>query len=319
MRKKIYFYFLAFFLICPKLSFAETVNRIVATVNQEIITQYELDNALANINKELARLPDEKRKNLAAQDIKRQALDHLIDETLLNQEIAKQKIQVTDAEIDTAIGNILKRNNLTREALQKELSSKGTSLESYRQDIRGQLVRMRFIQQVVGSKVKVNEEDVEGYYQQNFAKLQPDGDVHIAQIVLPLPEKPSDAEIKAAREKADEIYKKAKSGAKFEDLMQQYGGPGTGDLGKVKFSGLSPQLSLVLQNVEEGNLAEPVRTSAGFLVVKLVDKPEGMASLKGSEQVKSDIRDRIFEVKMQEEIKSYVDQLKSKAFVEIKS
>jgi len=318
VKKNILFCLILALLFAPKILPAETVNRIVATVNQEVITQYELDNALANINKELARLPDEKRKNLAAQDLKKQALDHLIDEVLLNQEIAKQNTQITDAEIDTAINNILKRNNLTREALQKELVSKGTSLESYRQDIRGQLKRLRFIQQVVGSKVKVNEEDVEGYYQQNFAKLQPDGDVHIAQIVLPLSEKPSDAEIKSTREKAEEIYKKAKAGAKFEDLMQQYGGPGSGDLGKVKFSGLSPQLSLALQNVEEGNLAEPVRTSAGFLVVKLIDKPEG-APMKGSEQVKADIRDRIFEVKMQEEIKHYVDQLKSKAFIEIKS
>jgi peptidyl-prolyl cis-trans isomerase SurA len=307
---------LAFSLIGTRAS-AEMLDKVVATVNQEPITQYDLDRAVETINQQLAKTPEGKKGNIPAQELKKMALDHLIDETLLSQEIEKQGIKITDQDVSNAIASILKRNNMTLETLKKELVSKGTTFESYQADIRNQLKRFRFIGQAVGSKVKLSDEDVQAYYEQNFDKVKGTQEIHISQIVFPLSAQAPNEELNKTLAKAQEVYKKAKSGTSFDNLMKQYGGDGSGDLGKINFSGLSPQLVPALQNLEAGEVSEPIRTPIGILIVKLLEKPE--AGLKGSEEIKANIRDQIYEMKMQEEIKKYVDQLKGKAFIDIKS
>jgi peptidyl-prolyl cis-trans isomerase SurA len=296
--------------------FAEVVDKIVATVNHEPVTLYELEKAMANLSKEALKKTSGGKKEDNS-DLKRMALDHLIDEALINQEVEKLGIQVTDEEVSRAIKSVLERNNLTQAALQKELAAKGTRFEDYREDIRSQLRRFKFISQTMGSKVKVNDEDVEAFYEQNSDKIQGAQEVRISQIVIPLTPTASDEELKRAQGKAGEVYQKAKGGGNFDALMKQYGGEGSGDLGKVSFSGISPQVANELQKLDAGQVTEPIRTQAGFLVVKLLEKPE--VGLKGSDEIKARIRDRIYEIKLQEELQKYVDQLKGKSFIEIKS
>ncbi|MFO1518153.1 MAG: SurA N-terminal domain-containing protein [bacterium] len=297
---------------------AETIDKVVATVNQEPITQYDLEKVMANLSKEP--LPSTGKKiDSQSPEFRKAALDHLVEETLLNQEVDKQGIKITEEDVNQAIDSILKRNNLTLDNLKKELASKGTTFQSYRDDIKGQLKRLRFVGQVVGAKVKVTDEEVEAYYEQNAGgiKSKGGGDVHIAQIVVPLDRNANDADLKAAQTKAQEIYQKAKAGVNFDNLIKQYGAEGSGDLGKVSFSGVSPQVANALQALEEGQVSEPIRTPAGLLIVKMLDKPEG--ALQGREDLKGMVRDRLYEIKVQEEIHRYVDQLRSKSFVEIKS
>src|SRR5262245_4312037 len=228
--------------IFPSLARAEVVDKVVATVNQEVITLYELQKAMDNINKELLKsAPKGKKEEIP--DLKKTALEHLIDETLINQEMEKQAVTITEADVNQAIKNVLDRNNLTQAALLKELSTKGTTFEAYREDIRGQLKRYKFIQQVMGSKVRVNADDVEALYAQNAGKLGDVQSVRIAQIVVPLSAGAGDDELKKAQARAGEIYQKAKGGGNFEALMKQYGGEGSGDLGTVTYSSLSPQLA----------------------------------------------------------------------------
>ncbi len=293
---------------------AEIVDKVVATVNQEPITLYDLNRIVSNYNKEVGKLPQARQRKVEQEELKRGALNHLIEESLLSQEMEKLGIKVTEEDISGAIDTILKRNKLGQEGLKKELSQKGSSLEEYRKEIREQLKRFRFIGQVLGSKIKVSQEDVNNYYEQNSDKLKDVQKIHIAQIVIPFA---VEAQMKEAERKANDIYKRAKAGANFDQLMKQEGGEGSGDLGEVSMAGISPQIAPAIQNLDRGQVSEPVRTQAGFLVVKLIDKPE--VDLKGDESIKEGIRNQIYEMKVQEELKKYVDQLKGKAFINIRS
>lgn len=310
----LFFLFLAFPLQ------AEIVDRIIATVNQEPVTLYDFSKAMANIQanlqKELSKNPNIKLSDEDRELLKKKAFDHLVDEILLNQEIAKKGMEVSDQDVTRAIDSILQRNKFTLDQLRKELASKGESLDSYRADIKAQLRRLKFINQVIGNKVHVNEEDVQAYYAQQGAQFSGDQQVHIAQIVFPLSEKPSDGELNKVQSEAQSVYQKLKGGMKFEQAMKEYGAAGSGDLGKVQFAGISPQLAPALQGLEEGGVTEPIRTQAGFIIMKLYDKPQ--TQLAGSEDIKNKIRDRIYEIKVQEEIKKYVDQLRAKAFIDVK-
>lgn len=293
---------------------AEIVDKVVATVNQEPITLSDLNRIISNYNKEMGKLPQARQRKVEQEDLKREALNHLIEESLLSQEMEKQGIKVTEEDVTGAIDTILKRNKLSQEALKKELSQKGSNLEEYRKEIREQLKRFRFIGQVFGSKIKVSQEDVNNFYEQNSDKLKDVQKIHIAQIVIPFA---VEAQMKEAEKKANDIYKRAKAGANFDQLMKQEGGEGSGDLGEVNMAGISPQIAPAIQNLEKGGVSEPVRTQAGFLVVKLINKPE--IDLKGDESIKEGIRNQIYEMKVQEELKKYVDQLKGKAFINIRS
>lgn len=317
-NRNLIFLFLLVFLILPCLAQAEVVDRIIATVNQEPVTLYEFNKAMDNIQKEIAKKPDMKLSNDDMELLKKKAFDHLVDEILLNQEIAKKGLDVTDQDVTRAIDSILERNKFTLDQLRKELASKGENLEDYRADIKSQLRRLKFINQMIGNKVHVSEEDVKEYYAQQGAELSGNQQIQIAQIVFPLSENPSDSELSKIQTDAQAVYQKVKGGMKFEQAMKQYGGAGSGDLGKVNFSGISPQMAQAIQGLDKGEVTEPVRTSAGFIIVKLYDKPTG-GPLAGSEDIKNRIRDRIYEVKVQEEIKKYVDQLRSKAFIDVKS
>lgn len=293
---------------------AEIIDKVVATVNQEPITLSDLNRVISNYNKEVGKLPQARQRRMEQEDLKREALNHLIEESLLSQDMEKLGIKVTEEDVTGAIDTILKRNKLSQDALKKELSQKGSSLEDYRKEIKEQLKRFRFIGQVFGSKIKVSQEDVNNFYEQNSDKLKDVQKIHIAQIVIPFAVEP---QMKEAEKKANDIYKRAKAGANFDQLMKQEGGEGSGDLGEVSFAGISPQIAQAIQNLDKGQISEPVRTSAGFLVVKLIDKPA--IDLKGDESIKEGIRNQIYEMKVQEELKKYVDQLKGKAFINIRS
>ncbi len=309
---------LALALFFPLSAQAEVVDRIIATVNQEPVTLYEFNKAMTNIQKELDKKPDVK---LTADDVamlKKKAFDHLVDELLLNQEINKKGLDVTDQDVTRAIDSILERNKFTMDQLRKELASKGEDINNYRDEIKGQLKRLKFINQLVGNKIHISEEDVKEYYAQQGAQISGNQQIQIAQIVFPMSEQPTDAELKKVQSDAQDVYQKLKSGAKFEQAMKQYGGAGSGDLGKVSFSGISPQMAQAIQNLDEGQVTEPVRTQAGFIILKLYDKPQG-AQLAGSEEIKNRIRDRIYEMKVQEEIRKYIDQQRAKAFIDIKT
>ncbi len=292
----------------------EIVDKVVATVNQEPITLSDLNRIISNYNKEMGKLPQARQRKVEQEDLKHEALNHLIEESLLSQDMEKQGIKVTEEDVSGAIDTILKRNKLGQEGLKKELNQKGSSLEEYRKEIKEQLKRFRFIGQVFGSKIKVSQEDVNNFYEQNSDKLKDVQKIHIAQIVIPFA---VEAQMKEAEKKANDIYKRAKAGANFDQLMKQEGGEGSGDLGEVSMAGISPQIAPAIQNLDKGGVSEPVRTQAGFLVVKLIDKPE--VDLKGDESIKEGIRNQIYEMKVQEELKKYVDQLKGKAFINIRS
>lgn len=290
---------------------AEVIDKIIATVNQQPITQYDLNQAQDTFLKQIK--IDNKSASPNNEELKNFALTRLIDETLLTQQIEKSNIQVSESELKQAVDSILKRNNMTEDALRKDVSSKGMTLEQYKEDIRKQMKRLRFFGQKIGDKVKVSDEEVNAYYNENASSGNNDQKVKIAQIVVPFS---SESEMKKAEKDAQNLYEKVKSGKNFEKVMNELSSNGSGDLGELPFSGLSAELSGPVAKLSKGEVSSPIKTSAAYLIVKLIDKP-GVA-LQGSEDLKASIRDKVYEYKMQQEIKTYVEKLKKDAFIQIK-
>ncbi len=296
---------------------AEVVDRVVAVVNQEPITQYDLEAFMKSNQSEIEKaLKDDKKQTSTIS--KNEALGFLIETRLLDQQMQQMKLAVTDADMEKAMQNILKRNNFTKDQLIADLKRKGVSYEKYQEDMRVQLKKLKFMGQVIAPKVRVTDSDLDDFFAdhpEHFANYQ---SVEIAQVILPLSQTASETERLAAEKQALEIIKKGRSGDNFEDLGKKYSiNAQTGIKGFYPIIQLAPTVAKAVEDLKPGEVSQPVRSSLGMHIVKLFSRK----TLAGSEYqaLREQIRERVFEEKMQDELDSYIKDLKVKSYVEIKS
>ena len=233
------------FLSAGNIGFAETSNRVVAIVNDEVITLYELNNKIEEMTGQTGediRAQDEK-KYLAT---RREVLDLLINERIAQEKIQELGINVTQDQIDAAIEDIKKANNITQEALIDGLKEQGITFERYRETIKNQLERIRLINYEVKSKILIREEQLKQYYIANQDRFSQDSEVHIAGIFLKMENPDDKKESDEIHKKGQEILERLKQGEDFGAIAKTYSqGPGAqegGNLGTFKTSQNDPVL-----------------------------------------------------------------------------
>lgn len=146
---------------------AVPVSRIAAVVNGDMITVRELEKAL---QPELVgqKIDPVKNPQMAA-EVRKAVLDKMINDKILLQEAAKEKIEVSDADVDTAIDRIIKDSQLSRDVFFKQLEKEGVSEKVFRERLHVQLVSQRLMSRNVVSKVVVTEDEINDYYCKNMA------------------------------------------------------------------------------------------------------------------------------------------------------
>ncbi len=297
---------------------AEICNRVVAQVNNDVITLYELDNKIKELtgydSGEL-KMKDEKKYI----ETRRKVLDLLVDEKIAFEKIREMGIEVTPGEIDEAIERIKESNQFTQEDLIARLKKQEVSLKSYREEIKRQLERNRLINYEVKSKIVIREEEIKDYYSKNKNEFSIIAKVHLATIFLKQEDPSNQEETVALLRKAEEIVFRLKKGEDFGKMAREFSqGPGAeegGDLGLFKTAQLDPELLKVLKGMSTGDVTRPIIRQAGIQIVKLLEKQE--SGVKPFEEV----RDAIFEILYKEEIdkrySSWIKSLREKAYTKI--
>ena len=155
-------------LIVPGAGGAEIVDRIVAVVNDDIISMFEMNQTVKPFTERLKTLdyPAEKEKKLLLK-IREDVLNRLIDEKLADQEIKRVRINVSREEVDNAIERFKETNDLTDERLKEALKRDGISMVEYRKHIRDQILRGKLVNREVQSKIVITKADIEAYYKQH--------------------------------------------------------------------------------------------------------------------------------------------------------
>lgn len=297
---------------------AEICNRVVAQVNNDVVTLYELDNKIKELtgydSSEL-KMKNEKKYI----ETRRKVLDLLVDEKIAFEKIREMGIEVTPGEIDEAIERIKESNQLTQEGLIAGLKKQEVSFESYREEIKRQLERNRLINYEVKSKIIIREEEIKDYYSNNKDKFSIIAEVHLATIFLKQEDPSNQEETVALLRKAEEIVFRLKKGEDFGKMAREFSqGPGAedgGDLGLFKTAQLDPELLKVLKGMSTGDVTRPIIRQAGIQIVKLLEKQD--SGVKPFEEV----RDAIFEILYKEEIdkrySSWIKGLREKAYTKI--
>jgi len=323
MRQLKIFYLLFFltataFFWYPSPALAETSNRVVAIVNDEVITLYELNarmKDLTGLDPAEMRLRDEKQYLEA----RRKILNSLIEDRLTLDKIRELGVKVTPKQVDSAIERIKKNNGLTQEDLIAGLKKRGITYDSYREDVKGQLERMELINFEVKSKIIIREEDIKEYYNKHTDEFIVKGKVHLAIIVLKQEGPSNQGGSDSLSRQAEDILTRLKGGEDFGELARKFSkGPGAedgGDVGFFKTSQLDPKLREIIKQMSPGNISEPIVRPSGIQIVKLIDNQE--ERLKPIEEV----RDAIYQIFYQKEVNTrystWIKELKDKAYTKI--
>lgn len=248
------------------------VDRVVAVVNNQVITASELARRVQMITRQLGSTPGQ----LPPADvIEKQVLERLIIERAQEQRAAELGIRVDDAQLALAIASIAKENRLSPEALRAKLESQGDTFESFRAHVRAEIVRLRLREREVDSKVQVSEADIDAYLAGHDASSVTPPEYLVAQILLRVSDKASKQEVELQGQRAQDLERQLRSGADFETLRKNYPDNSAGDMGWRRADELPQLFAAAVTPLKPGQYSPLLRSPAGFHILKLIDKRAG--------------------------------------------
>jgi peptidyl-prolyl cis-trans isomerase SurA len=284
------------------------VDRIVAQVNEEIITLSELEQAAKSVASQMD-VKSGVKQDLAFQ---RQMLESLIDRKLALAEAKKRGITISDRDLEESLQQFRKRNTLTDDAtFTKALTQAGLTLKELKQQISDQIMQERMVQVAVGTKTTVSEADIRRIY--DSSTKEGGSQVHLRVINAPFPPGATQAQKEELRQKMDLILKEVKEGRSFAATAKKYA-VDEADLGFISQGDMNPQLAEHLKRLRPGEVA-PVQTPGGFQLLQLVDRRSGAS--RSYEEAAPEIRRMLLQQDMEKRFGDWVKTLREKAFIKI--
>jgi len=266
---------LAFVLLAPAAAAQkyQLVDRIVAVVNKDVITLSELNQAISAAQRQLAR---QGTRAPAREVLERQLLERLILDKAQLQRARDSGIRVDEVQLDRAVQRIAEENKLTLSDFRKVLERDGVPFDAFREDLREQIMLSRLREREVEDRIQVSETEVDLFLEQNAASGASRDEVNISHVLVRVPEQASPERIEAARAKAQKAREEALAGPDFARVAAAYSdAPDAlqgGSLGWRTPDRLPELFAAAVAGLEPGAVSEVLRSSAGFHVLKLVER-----------------------------------------------
>lgn len=247
---------------------SNTLDRIVAVVNEDVILQSELDNAVRSVQQQYASQPGQLPPLNVLQQ---QVLDRLILMKLQLQKADDRGIHVSDAQVDQAVAQVAQSNKMTPDQLRTEVERTGQDFASFRQQLADQLTVQQLHQNVVHDSVSVTDSEIDNLLASPSYKA---GEVHLAHIQISIPSGADAAAIQAAAAKAEQAEAAIKGGMDFHAAAIRYSdAPDAldgGDLGWRRMDEIPPAFADTVANMKPGDVSPALRGPTGFHILKLI-------------------------------------------------
>jgi parvulin-like peptidyl-prolyl isomerase len=319
--KKLFLILWGVILLCAPAG-AEVVDRIIAVVNDDIITLYEFNAAFEPYLKNIENTYKGNDKETVIKQTRSAFLQRLIDNILIEQEGKKSGtgIIVKDEEVMDVIRDIMSKQKLSMQDFLKNLAKEGNSLDSVKKEIRTQMMRARLLRREIKSKVIVTDEEIGEYYNKNRQDYEGKETVRIKQLLLLIPPNADSAAIAKVRTGAMQLHKSVMAGESFDLLIVKYSqGPAAAQGGDVGFVGrgtIIPEVEKVAFSLPVGQISEVIESSVGFHIIQVVDKKG--AGLKPITAVREEIKTKIEDEKLDKKFEEWIASIRAKAHIEVK-
>ncbi len=291
----------------------QKLDRIVAVVDQTVITERDLESRIATVTAQLKKqgteLPDEAL-------LRKQILERLISDTLQIQYAAQTGLKVEDSQLDKTIERIADQNNLTLTEFSEALARDGISMRKFRADIRNEITLARLREREVEGRVNVTESEVDNYLTNQSNSGESLDEFEISHILIRTPEEGATEDIQKAKVKVDEALKALSAGMSFAKVSASYSdAPNAlegGNLGWKKGSQMPNLFLEALKNMQVGGVSEPIRSPNGYHILKLTNKRGGNSPLVVQQTHARHILIKLSEIMSEAEGKTKMENIKER-------
>jgi peptidyl-prolyl cis-trans isomerase SurA len=306
--------------ICTGIESTEVVDRVVAIVNDDIISLNDLNEYLkpyVNDIQSKGYTLDQQRKMLyGAQE---EILNKLIDQKLTDQEVKKYKLNVDEKEIDHAVQKIMEYNSTsTVEEFANSLRRQGITMDELRQNVKNQILRAQLVNRTIRSKIVVTDEDIKEYYENNPESFEGKKKYHLKSIHSPVSPLTSNTAKSGSEKKMESILAKLESGESFDAISRNLSDSSSiqiTDLGLMDFEDLSSQLKEALKDIPMGGHTSVIKNDMGNQIyyIQSIETEAG----KSLEASAAEIREKLYQEYIDEKFYSWLKDLRKHSHIKI--
>lgn len=305
----------------------QIIEDVVARVNDRIITLSDYQKALEALPQEVQQdcqqqqppcTQDQVQTNL--KDKKKNLLRDMIDQQLLIERAGDMGIDV-ETDLVKRLDAVRKQDGFaTMDDFQKAVEQSGLTWEDYKSQMRNELLTRKVIQQEVGDKVDIGNEEVQKYYNAHKNEFIRPEEVDLAEIFLKTDGKTPD-QIAAIKKQADDLHTRIVNGEDFGALAKRYSeGPAKddgGELGEYQRGQLAKPLEDAVFKLDKGGITDVIQTQTGFIILKVNAHYD--AGLQPLDKVENEITNRLYAEKMEPALRDYLQQLREESYIRIRA
>jgi peptidyl-prolyl cis-trans isomerase SurA len=311
---------------------AEIIEQILVKVNGELFTKTDLEArqvaALRQLGEQLdpasAKLGDAQLRKMV-EDVTPELIVNVVDEMLMVQRGRELGYKLGDEQFSGILDNLKKENKIENdEQFLSALKQEGMTLADLRRNLERRVIVSRIEQNEILGRIAVSEEEAREYYNAHKAEFTSPQSITLREILVAAPVEGGAVNVgrdEAARDKANDIRRRALAGESFEklaaDLSDSPSRANAGLIGPLTMTELSPDLRKLIEAMKAGDVSEPLRSPRGYQVFKLESStpPETLPF----EQAREQIADRVFTDKRRAEYEKFLERLRSEAIIEWKN
>ncbi|MBI2095435.1 MAG: peptidylprolyl isomerase [Candidatus Omnitrophica bacterium] len=305
-----------FLIFCARTSAAaEVLERILAVVNDEIVTEQDLQILVAPVASQYRTLYTADELEGKLKETREEFLRKVIEDKLVLSEAKRKQVIVSDAEVDEMMTDV--RNKFpSREVFLEAIEEQGLTEKKLWNRFRDQLMSQKLVAYEVKSKVSVSPGEINQYYKTHTEEFSQGERVRLRQILIREGSRPEED----AKAFADSLVARLDEGKPFEDLAKTYSEGSEakegGQMGWVEKGQLLGEIDRVVFSLKEGEHTLPIKSSLGYHLFQVVEKQS--ASLKPVSDVRLDIQEKLFKQKMKWRLESWIESLKKSAYLSIR-
>ncbi len=294
----------------------QVVDGIAAQVGSEIVLISEVTQVAAPAEAQL------RKRGASDADIARlraEVLERMIERALIRQVVKRAELDATEAEVDDAVDAIAKENGLTLEQLRESVEAQGMPFDVYRERIRSEIEQSKVVNGMVASKVHVEDAEVRALYRERFADQPTGGDeLHVRHLLVTFdPEQP--ATRAAACAQVRQALGRIRAGEPFEAVASEVSEVAPergGDIGWLHTRSLAEWMRPTVESLEAGQTSDVLETPFGCNLLQVVEKRSYQPI--SYDDARDPLRRQLFNERMSTEYARFLENLRSKTYIERK-